>query len=105
MAKRAAAALFLVLTIFTSCHDTDQENTLKRNLSTMRRAIDEFHSDHRRYAESLNELVVRGYLPRVPADATGRTDTWQLRFENGGVSDVRSGSPGRTRDGVAYSDL
>jgi len=88
-----------------------RENSLRSSLAVMRHAIDQFAADRGRYPESLEELVELRYLRQVPQDPfTGRQDTWVAvapapeSVVPGRVSDVRTGSAGRTDDGVLHAD-
>jgi len=87
-----------------------REATLRTSLNVMRDAIDKYQGDRGRYPESLDELVQRGYIRRIPEDpVTGRGDSWQMlpppagSVVQGGVADVRSGARGRAQDGTLYS--
>ena len=64
------------------------------NLNTLRAAIDAFHQDQGRYPESLEELVERRYLRRVPVDPVTELPEWQTvpppAGQIGRVWDVRS---------------
>lgn len=82
---------------------------LKENLSVLRSTIDRFHADADAYPSSLDELVRRGYLRRIPADPlTGSAATWIVvpapSRAGDGVADVRSGAPGTDRSGVAFRE-
>jgi general secretion pathway protein G len=84
-----------------------EEATLKQNLSLMREALDKHYADTGRYPNTLEELVSRRYLRRIPPDPiTGTADTWTTvppsDPESGRVYDVRSGAPGNARDGSAF---
>ena len=107
--------------------DRAREASLKQSLSVMRDAIDKFHGDSGRYPESLDELVTKRYLRKVPADPlTDSTATWVIQappeppqtnqatqaFQAsqasqatlGAVYDVRSGAPGEGADGKSYAE-
>ena len=92
-----------------------QEAALKMNLQSMRKAIDDFYADKRRFPTSLQELVDEKYLRNIPKDPiTGSADTWQVVTEEPaldgsddsdeedaaaagpGISDVKSGAEGET---------
>lgn len=89
-----------------------RESTLKSDLYTLRRAIDDHFADTGAYPRELEELVARRYLRRIPPDPlTEKRDTWVLvRAEEdragqaGGIMDVRSGSPERASDGSFFKD-
>lgn len=88
-----------------------KEATLKENLFVMRDVLDQYYADNTRYPDSLQELVDRRYLRRVPIDpVTGSADTWLVVYntdEQGqqqGIFDVRSGSSAIASDGTRYAD-
>lgn len=88
-----------------------KETALLQSLTTMRDAIDQFAADKGRYPESLAELATARYLRHIPEDPlTGNRSSWvelpppsDMRAE-GRVWDVRSGAPGRAKDGRLYAD-
>lgn len=96
------------------------ESVLKTNLRTMRDVIDQYHGDRGTYPPTLEELVTKGYLRKVPVDPiTRHNDTWVLVFEEinldappaetetgdgPGIIDVHSGSPLTALDGTPYAD-
>ena len=87
--------------------DKARESTLKENLMQLRQAIDRHFGDTGKYPVSLEELVAKKYLRRIPADPlTDRTDTWLVVAPDdralGLVFDVKSGAKGRARDGTSY---
>ena len=88
--------------------DKAKETVLRQDLAQMRDAIDKYFADIGRYPDSLEEMVARKYMRKVPVDPlTERADSWQLvapeRKELGKVYDVRSGAPGRAKDGSDYA--
>jgi general secretion pathway protein G len=90
--------------------DLAKETVLLSDLATMRDALDKFFGDTGRYPASLDELVARRYLRRIPPDPiTENTDSWVVVAppapDQGAVYDVKSGAPGRTSDGRLYSAL
>ncbi len=86
--------------------DRARETVLRHNLVGVRDAVDKFRGDRGRAPRDLLELVDARYLREVPLDTvTERRDSWVLIRPNGedaGVVDVRSGAPGRARDGSLY---
>lgn len=97
------------------------EAVLKTNLHTIRDVIDQYYGDKGKYPASLEELVEKGYLRKVPSDPiTKRSDTWVFVYEESGgdsarpeteemdaepgITDIHSGSPLAALDGSAYSD-
>jgi general secretion pathway protein G len=88
--------------------DLAREAALRQDLAVMRDAIDKHFSDTGRYPSSLEELVARRYLRRVPVDPlTESADTWVLAPPEdstlGAVYEVSSGAAGTARDGSAYA--
>ena len=88
-----------------------REAALRQTLATVRDALDKYHSDTGNYPAGLEELVSRQYLRSLPVDpVTDSGTTWVLVPEPNArdtrlVYDVRSGAPGRARDGTPYEDL
>ena len=88
-----------------------KEAALKENLFILRDRIDQFYADNGKYPASLNELVDKPYLRRIPKDPiTGSTETWATvpftdeQGQQGGIFDVKSGSDKISLDGTRYSD-
>lgn len=89
--------------------DRAKESVLRENLATLRETIDKFYADTGKYPAALEELVARSYLRKLPVDpVTDSSSTWIVippsNSQQGGVYDVRSGAPGKARDGTPYSD-
>jgi len=98
------------------------EAVLKTNLHTIRDVIDQHYGDKGKYPTSLEQLVERGYLRKLPVDPmTKRNDTWVPVYEEAdpnspgpesdqnedgqpGITDVHSGSPRNALDGTPYSE-
>lgn len=107
----AIVALLLALALprYFNHLENAKETILRQDLAVMRDAIDKYHGDRGRYPDSLDELASARYLRAVPVDPiTGRADTWQAIAPTdgsaGSLYDIRSGAPGRARDGSAYAD-
>lgn len=108
------AAIGLLLAIvapqYTEHVDRAREVALRQNLASLRDAIDKFHADRARYPSSLQELANERYLRQIPIDpVTDRIDSWVVLPPPGNASadsvfDVRSGAPGRGRDGRPYAE-
>jgi general secretion pathway protein G len=88
-----------------------KEATLKENLFVLRDVIDQFFADNSKYPGSLQDMVDKGYLRRVPRDpVTGSADTWvgvpatDDQGQQQGIFDVRSGSEAVALDGTRYAD-
>ena len=86
-----------------------EETVLKEDLSLMRDALDKYHADTGSYPTTLDDLVSRKYLRKIPVDPiTQSSMTWIVvpppRDEKGTVYDVKSGAAGNANDGTAYAD-
>ncbi len=104
--------LSIALPMYNQSIIRTHEATLRENLSTLRRVIDQYSLDKKKAPQSLDELVQAGYLRVIPNDITARNDTWKTEPEdpdnamdpnNPGIKDVHSGSDQIARDGTAYS--
>jgi general secretion pathway protein G len=88
-----------------------RELVLKDTLGILRSSIDAFHSDRGRYPVDLKELVDQHYIRAVPVDPmTEAATTWKTTAsmddaQSAGISDVHSGAPGATKDGVPYAQF
>jgi general secretion pathway protein G len=87
-----------------------REASLRTSLNVMRDAIDKYAADRGQYPDSLDDMVLRGYLRQLPEDPlTGQRDSWQMlppprdSAMQGLVADVRSGASGKGQNGRAYS--
>jgi general secretion pathway protein G len=103
-----AMLLTLALPRYFSSVDKSKEAVLKENLNQMRDAISRYYADKGKYPESLDALATDRYLRKVPLDPiTESTSTWQIVQpedpQKGGVYDVRSGAPGKGKDGSEFS--
>ena len=89
--------------------DRAREAALRESLAVMRDALDKYRGDTERYPETLEELVTKRYLRRVPPDPiTESTESWVLvppPDEPGQrkVWDVRSGAEGQGKSGSDYA--
>lgn len=105
-----ASLLTLALPRYFHSVERSREAVLRQDLSIMRDAIDKFFADRGRYPATLEELAEQRYLRKVPPDPiTDSTSTWVVIAPpegqaQDGVYDVRSGAPGRSRDGEAYEE-
>ncbi len=105
-------ALLLTLAVprFFPSVDKTKETILLDNLRNTRAVIDQYHADTGRYPDSLEQLVEKKYLARVPVDPVTESETtWvivapEADGEQGAVYDIRSGAPGNGRDGRPYAD-
>jgi general secretion pathway protein G len=89
--------------------DRAREASLRESLAVMRDALDKYRADTGRYPETLEELVIKRYLRKVPPDPiTESTETWVVvppPDEPGQkkVWDIRSGAEGQGQNGSDYS--
>ncbi len=91
-----------------------KEAALKENLFTLRSCIDQYYADRQVYPQSLEELVEKGYIRKIPIDPiTGQAD-WVLEYgeeefgdemeSQPGIVDVHSASNETALDGTSYSE-
>jgi general secretion pathway protein G len=105
-------ALLLTLAVprFFPSVDKTRETILMDNLRSTRAVIDQFHADTGRYPDSLEELVEKKYLARLPVDPILESDSgWVIvppeeEGVAGAVLDLHSGAPGNGRDGRPYAE-
>ena len=89
--------------------DRAREAALRESLAVMRDAVDKYRGDTGRFPETLEELVTKRYLRRVPPDPiTESIESWVLvppPDEPGQrkVWDVRSGAEGQGQNGSDYA--
>ena len=89
--------------------DRAREASLRESLAVMRDAVDKFQADTGRYPETLEELVTKRYLRKVPPDPiTDATDSWVTvppPDDPGSrkVWDIRSGAEGQGLNGTDYT--
>jgi general secretion pathway protein G len=107
----AIVALLLTLAVprFFPSIDKTRETILAENLRNTRAVIDQFHADTGRYPESLDQLVEKKYLPRLPFDPVADSDAgWVIvppeDASQGQVYDIHSGAEGKGRNGKPYSE-
>jgi general secretion pathway protein G len=86
-----------------------KEQALKQQLLTTRKALDEFYADQGQYPETLQELVDKRYLDKLPWDPiVEHNDTWVITPPElplqGGVYTLHSSATGQATDGSAYAD-
>jgi general secretion pathway protein G len=104
-------ALLLTLAVprFFPSVDKTKETILSENLRTTRAVIDQFYADTGRYPESIEQMVEKKYLPRVPFDPVADSDAmWVIvppeDAGRGNVYDIHSGAEGKGRNGKPYSE-
>lgn len=104
-----ALLLSLALPRYFSGVQRAKEQALKQQLITTRKALDEFYADQGQYPESLQELVDKRYLDKLPWDPISEhNDTWVITAPElpllGGVYTLHSSATGQASDGSAYTD-
>lgn len=89
-----------------------RESVLKKDLQTMREAIDNYTLDKQQAPQSLQDLVDGHYLRQIPVDPVCQADDWQVHVgdtvitpdQTGtGVDDVHSGCEQTGSDGTSYT--
>lgn len=89
-----------------------RETVLKKDLMTMREAIDNYTLDKQQAPQSLDDLVQGGYLRQVPLDPITQQNDWVVNTSDkvmtpeqtgGGIDDVHAGTDMISSDGSAYS--
>lgn len=89
-----------------------RESVLRKDLQTMREAIDNYALDKQQAPQSLQDLVDAGYLRSVPIDPVNQQNDWVLHYSDTvitpeqtgtGVDDVHSGSDQMGADGTPYN--
>jgi general secretion pathway protein G len=90
--------------------DRAREASLRESLLVMRDAIDKYHGDTGRYPETIDELVSKRYLRKLPPDPiTDNVTTWIIVMPPAGaapgnVYDIRSGAEGVGADGTPFAE-
>jgi len=85
-----------------------EEAVLRENLFLIRDALDHYKADVGVYPDSLQDLVSKKYLRKMPYDPVAKSDKkWTLvppsEPSNGKVYDVKSGAPGKSLNGSPYA--
>ena len=89
-----------------------REAVLKKDLQTMREAIDNYTLDKQQAPQSLQDLVDGQYLRQIPTDPVSQQPDWVLHYGDtvlspdqtgSGVDDVHSGSDQAGSDGTPYN--
>jgi|ERR1700687_420417 len=103
--------LSIALPMYTQSIIRARETTLRQNLATLNKVIDQYTLDKQKAPQSLEDLVSAGYLKTIPKDIDGTTD-WALEEEDSlksidqtqpGIVGVHSKSDQIGSDGKAYS--
>ncbi|MBI5919230.1 MAG: prepilin-type N-terminal cleavage/methylation domain-containing protein [Nitrosomonadales bacterium] len=107
------AILALLLTLaaprYFGSVDRARDAILRSDLSTLRQSIDKYYGDNGKYPATLNDLVSQRYLRAIPEDpVTGNATSWVIippdDPQMGNVYDIKSGAPGKARDGTLYAE-
>jgi general secretion pathway protein G len=89
-----------------------RESVLKKDLQTMREAIDNYTLDKQQPPQTLQDLVDGHYLRQVPIDPVCQADDWQPHIGDtvispdqtgSGMDDVHSGCDQVGSDGTSYT--
>jgi general secretion pathway protein G len=88
--------------------DKANEAVLREDLTVLRDTIDKFYTDTGKYPQTLEDLIKRKYMRKLPVDPiTGSSTTWVVvppeNKDMGGVFDVHSGAAENARDGTRFS--
>ncbi len=104
-------ALLLTLAVprFFPSIEGAKETILADNLRNTRAVIDQYYSDTGRYPDSLDQLVEKKYLRKLPLDPITESDaSWIVvppeDGDQGGVYSIKSGAPGNDRSGKPYGE-
>lgn len=98
--------------MYTKTVQHARESVLRKDLQTMREAIDNYTLDKQQAPQSLQDLVDAGYLRSVPIDPVTQQNDWVLHYSDTvitpeqtgtGVDDVHSGSDQVGADGTPYN--
>ncbi|HTZ48147.1 MAG TPA: prepilin-type N-terminal cleavage/methylation domain-containing protein [Verrucomicrobiae bacterium] len=98
--------------IYTKTVQHARESVLRKDLQTMREAIDNYTLDKQQAPQSLQDLVDAGYLRSLPIDPVTQQNDWVLHYSDTvitpeqtgtGVDDVHSGSDQVGADGSPYN--
>jgi general secretion pathway protein G len=90
-----------------------KEATLREDLFTMRKMIDQYAADKGKLPQTLNDLQTAGYIHEIPIDPMTDAADWQVEFGEDpgstggeqGVINVRSSSGDTASDGSSrYSE-
>ena len=104
-------ALLLTLAVPRYFHSVEKskETVLRDNLSIVRESLDKYYADLGKYPDALDDLVTKKYLRSVPRDPVTETSTtWVIvaptDSNKGAIYDIKSGAPGKARDGSLYAE-
>jgi general secretion pathway protein G len=107
----AILALLLTLAVprYFAGIERAKEAALRQDLNQIRESIDKYYADNGVYPKSLEDLVERKYIRKLPADPiTESTETWLITSPEppleGELYDINSGAAGTAKDGSKYAD-
>ena len=88
-----------------------KEATLREDLFTMRKLIDQYAADKGKLPQSLSDLQSAGYIHEIPIDPMTEQADWQTEFGEDpgstggeqGIVNVRSSSGDQGSDGTPYN--
>ncbi len=105
-----AMLVTLALPRYLHSMERSKEAVLLEDLSVMRDAIDKYGADRGQYPTTLDDLVQRNYLRRIPVDPITESDsTWVTNPHPDGVTpgiyNVHSGAAGKTLAGNDFKEL
>jgi general secretion pathway protein G len=107
----AILALLLTLAVprYFSSIERAKDASLKHELNTLRESIDKFYADTGKYPKTLEDLVERQYIRKLPVDpVTEKDSTWVITPPEppleGDIYDIHSGALGIAKDGSKYAD-
>ena len=107
----AILALLLTLAVpryFTSI-ERAKDATLKQSLNALRESIDKYYADNGQYPKTLEDLVDKKYIRKLPIDPiTEKTNTWIFTPPEppleGDIYEIHSGANSIAKDGSRYED-
>jgi general secretion pathway protein G len=98
--------------IYTNSIRHARETVLKKDLQSMREAIDNYTMDKQQAPQSLQDLVDAHYLRNLPNDPMTNTPDWVTHISDAvispdqtgtGIDDVHAGTDAVAMDGTPYS--
>ena len=89
-----------------------KEATLREDLHTMRKMIDQYAADKGKLPQSLSDLQTAGYIHEIPVDPMTDAADWQVEMGEDpgstageqGIVNVRSSSSEQASDGTSYNE-
>lgn len=104
-----ATLLTIALPRYFGSVERSKEATLHQDLAILRDALDKYYGDTGKYPDALEDLVNKRYLRAIPADPiTDSVATWVIvppeDSAKGGIYSIKSGAPGKARDGTLYAE-